>query len=192
MGCVIMASGLSKRFGGNKLLADFLGDPMIMRILAITEGLFSRRVVVTRHPEIAEICKVRGIDAVLHDLPYRSDTVRLGLEAVGDVEGCLFCQADQPLLRQETVKALLLSAAQDPESIWRPCFGENPGSPVLFPRWAFDQLMQLPEGKGGGYIAGMYPDRVRTIQVQDEYELMDADDRETLALLLQRAKGNPF
>lgn len=186
-GCVIMASGLSKRFGGNKLLADFLGEPMIMRILAITEGLFSRRVVVTRHPEIAEICKARGIDAVLHDLPHRSDTVRLGLEAVGDADGCLFCQADQPLLKQETVKALLLSAAQDPGSIWRPCFGENPGSPVWFPRWTFDQLMQLPEGKGGGYIVKAYPHHVRTIQVQDEYELMDADDRETLALLLQRA-----
>jgi len=114
-------------------------------------------------------------------------TARLGLVAVGDADGCLFCQADQPLLKQETVKALLLSAAQDPGSIWRPCFGENPGSPVWFPRWTFDQLMQLPEGKGGGYIVKAYPHRVRTIQVQDEYELMDADDRETLALLLQRA-----
>ena len=54
---------------------------------------------------------------------------------------------------------------------------------MLFPRWTFDQLMHLPEGKGGGYIARMYPDRVRTIPVRDPYELMDADDRETLALL---------
>ena len=31
LGCVIMASGLGKRFGGNKLMADFHGQPMIAR-----------------------------------------------------------------------------------------------------------------------------------------------------------------
>ena len=163
MGCVIMASGLSRRFGGNKLLADFKGEPMFVRILAATEGLFDRRAVITRHPEIAEICRARGIDAVLHDLPYRSD---------------------QPLLKRETVAALLAAARQDRGSIWRPCFEDAPGAPVLFPAWAFDELKHLPEGKGGGYIAKQYPQRVRMIQVANQYELMDADDRETLLLLL--------
>lgn len=187
-----MASGQSKRFGGNKLLADFHGEPMIMRILRATEGLFDRCAVVTRHPEIAAICTGLGMDVVLHDLPLRSDTVRLGLEAVGDVDGCMFCAADQPLLRRETIMALITAAEQDAGCIWRPCFGDAPGSPVLFPRWAFDQLRNLPEGKGGGYVARIYPERVRTIPVRDEYELMDADDRETLALLLRIDSGyNP-
>ena len=31
LGCVIMASGLGKRFGGNKLMEDFHGKPMIQR-----------------------------------------------------------------------------------------------------------------------------------------------------------------
>lgn len=185
LGCVIMASGLSRRFGDNKLLADFCGEPMIMQILRSTEGLFARRVVVTRYPEIVEICSRCGIDVHLHDLPYRSDTVRLGLASVGDVDGCMFCAADQPLLRRETIEALIRSAACDRDSIWRPCFGERPGSPVLFPRWAFDQLMNLPEGKGGGYVIGKYPERVRMLPVADACELMDADDRETLARLVQ-------
>lgn len=188
MGCVIMASGLSKRFGGNKLTADFHGEPMIMRILDATEGIFTRRIVVTRHPEIVEICNGRGIDVILHGLPDRSDTIRLGLETIGDVDGCMFCPSDQPLLKKETIEALVTAAAHDKGSIWRPCFGENPGAPVLFPRWAFDQLMHLPLGKGGGYIARMYPERVRMIPVGSEYELMDADDRETMALLLSREK----
>ena len=29
VGCVIMASGVSRRFGSNKLLADFCGEPML-------------------------------------------------------------------------------------------------------------------------------------------------------------------
>ena len=40
IGCVIMASGLGKRFGGNKLMADFHGEPMVCRILDATEGIF--------------------------------------------------------------------------------------------------------------------------------------------------------
>ena len=34
VGCVIMASGLSRRFGANKLLADFCGQPMLCRAFA--------------------------------------------------------------------------------------------------------------------------------------------------------------
>ena len=183
-GCVIMASGLSKRFGSNKLLADFHGEPMFMRILAATEGMFHRRVVVTRHPEIADICHQHGVSAVLHALPHRSDTVRLGLEAVGDVDSCLFCPADQPLLTKETTASIVLAGAHDPHSIWRPSFEGTPGSPVLFPRWSFDQLMNLPEGKGGAFVARMHPEKVRILPVQNAYELMDADDPETLEKLL--------
>ena len=40
LGCVIMASGLGKRFGGNKLMADFDGQPLICRALTVTDGLF--------------------------------------------------------------------------------------------------------------------------------------------------------
>ena len=181
-----MASGLSTRFGQNKLTVDFRGEPMIMRILSATEGLFARRVVVTRHPEIAALCTTRGMEVRLHDLPYRSDTVRLGLEAVGDVDHCMFCQADQPLLTRATIQALLSAAAGDCDSIWRPAFGGEPGSPVLFPRWAFEPLLHLPQGKGGGYVARLYPERVRTVPVADPYELMDADTPEALALLLKR------
>lgn len=187
--CVIMASGMSRRFGGNKLLAEFHGKPMIRRVLSATEGIFHRRVVVTRHPEVAELCGEAGVDAVLHDLPYRSDTVRLGLEAVGEVDGCLFCAADQPLLRRETVASIVMVAAQDPGSIWRPCYQDEPGAPVLFPRRAFPELLALPQGKGGGYVARMHPEWVRTLPVHDPWELVDADDRERLDKLLEMDAG---
>lgn len=185
-GCVIMASGLGKRFGGNKLVADFHGKPLICKILDATEGLFSRRVVVTRHEAVASICDQRGIPVVLHDFPHRSDTVRLGMESVGNVDSCMFCPADQPLLRRETVASLLLAAVNDPRSIWRTAFGSDPGSPVLFPRWTFSELCCLPQGKGGGAVVKKYPERLHTVSVRDRYELMDVDTPEDLAFLVER------
>ncbi len=56
--CILMASGQGKRFDGNKLLADFHGQPLFERILSTTDlpGLFTTRLVLTIHPEIQKIC----------------------------------------------------------------------------------------------------------------------------------------
>lgn len=184
VGCVIMASGLGKRFGGNKLMADFGGQPMIARILAATEGIFDRRVVVTRHEDVAALCRERDVEVVFHDLPNRNDTVRLGLEAVGNADGCLFCPGDQPLLRKETVEALVSAWKKESDFIWRTAGEGQPGAPILFPKWAFSELLSLPEGKGGGILTKKYPERVRLHPVRDQYELADVDTRETLQELL--------
>ena len=183
VGCVIMASGLGKRFGSNKLMADFDGSPMFLRALQASEGLKDHRVVVTRHEDVAALCRERGIGVIVHDLPHRSDTVRLGLEALGDVDACLFLPADQPLLRRETVSALVRKWDYDPESILRPFCDDTPGAPVLFPKWCFPELLSLPEGKGGGWVIKQYPHRVKGMAVADPYELMDADTPEKLAQL---------
>lgn len=182
-GCVIMASGLGRRFGGNKLLADFHGRPLVCRAMEVTEGLFSRRVLVTRHREVARLARERQIDTVLHDLPHRSDTVRLGLEALGDADACLFLPADQPLLQPQTLQLLLEAWKQDPDCIIRPVWEDTVGSPVLFPARFFPELKALPEGKGGGVLLDRYPDQVRCVSVPDPFQLADADTPEMLETL---------
>lgn len=183
LGCVIMASGLGKRFGSNKLMADFHGEPLIQRALRATDGLFAKRVVVTRHESVAALCRELGADVVLHDLPHRSDTVRLGLEALGDLDACMFLPGDQPLLRRETVAMLLEIRKENPDRIIRPAYEDSEGSPVLFPAWAFPELKTLPEGKGGGVVIKNHPHEVYRASVFDPFELADADTPETLELL---------
>jgi molybdenum cofactor cytidylyltransferase len=185
-----MASGLGRRFGGNKLLAQLAGKPLLQWVLEATSGVFPRRVVVTRHPQVAQLCRALGADVLCHELPYRSDTVRLGLDAVGaDAAGCLFCAGDQPLLHRETVQAMALAFSRDPESIWRLSYGETAGAPVLFPPWAFDQLRQLPQGKGGQALLARYPHRVRTLPARSPWELTDVDTPSDLARLAAYLNG---
>lgn len=186
IGCVIMASGLGKRFGSNKLLADFHGQPMITRILEATEEIFVQRVVVTRTEEIARLCRDRGIKTILHDLPYRSDTVRLGLEAMAGVERCMFAPSDQPLLRQETIASLALASAKASDGIWRTSCDGIHGAPVIFPGWSFPELLTLPEGKGGGNVIKKHSESLRTVNVRDRYELKDVDNPGDLEELLKR------
>ena len=183
IGCVIMASGLGKRFGSNKLMADFQGKPMIQRALVATAGLFSQCVVVTRHEDVAALCREQNVHVVLHDLPYRSDTVRLGLEALGDLDACMFLPGDQPLLRRETVANLLQNWQQHPDCIIRPIHEDTEGSPVLFPSWAFPELKNLPEGRGGGVVIKKHPQEIFRVSVSNPFELADADTPETLEFL---------
>ena len=182
-GCVIMASGLGKRFGSNKLMADFLGRPMLHRALDATEGLFDRRVVVTRHESVAALCRERNVEVLLHALAHRSDTVRLGLEALGEADCCMFLPGDQPLLRRETVAMLLERWRENPDSIIRPVYEDTEGSPVIFPGWAFDELKNLPEGRGGGVVIRNHPHAVCRVSVTNPFELADADTPETLEIL---------
>ena len=183
LGCVIMASGLGKRFGSNKLMADFCGKPMLQRALDATEGLFSHRVVVTRHESIAALCREQNVEVILHALPHRNDTIRLGLEKLKDCDCCMFLPGDQPLLRRETVAILLENWKDHPKQIVRPAYEDTEGSPVLFPAWAFPELMHLPEGKGGGAVVQKYIHEVLRVSISNPFELADADTPEMLTVL---------
>ena len=185
VGCVIMASGLARRFGSNKLLADFGG---------------------TRSAEVEALCKAEGVPCLVHGLPGRNDTVRLGLDALlaarPDLAGCMFLPGDQPLLQRETVESMVGIFGWDTKTrierqketereIFRLAHrfinDPNPlvGSPVLFSKRYFSELRILPEGKGGSVLLRKYPERVHNIFIEDRNELLDADTPEALAELLR-------
>lgn len=196
VGCVIMASGRAVRFGSNKLLADFGGAPLIAQALDASETpALAARVVVTRSPEVAAIAREADVKAILHSLPGRNDTVRLGLEALlselPGLAGCIFLPGDQPLLRKESLEAMArdFSALDEKErAILRLGFRAEDGterleSPVLFGSSYFGALCSLPEGKGGGVVIRQHPESVRAVYAARQEELEDADTVEELERL---------
>lgn len=108
-----MASGVGVRFGGNKLMAELCGAPLVGHVVRATDGLFSRRAVVTRHADVAALCETLGVQVILHDEPCRNDTVRLGMEAMDGCDTVTFVQGDQPLIRPASIVALLRAAERD-------------------------------------------------------------------------------
>ena len=141
---------------------------------------------------------------LLHDLPGRNDTVRLGLSAlleqVPELFGCMFLPGDQPLLCRETVEAMAGISGWDHRTrlerhketereIFRLGFrvrnDPSPltGSPVLFEKGLFQELLTLPQGMGGSVLLRKYPAHVHTVYIADRNELADADTPEALAQL---------
>lgn len=177
IGCIIMASGSALRFGSNKLLTSFNDRPLIQHILDITDGLFIKRVVVTRYDKIAQICQLQAIPYILHNKPYLNDTIRLGMAYLEPQKplGYLFCTSDQPFLQQASLRQLCGSFLSVPYAIERLAYGSSPGNPMLFPQDLAEELKTLPQDRGGSAVAKKYPERVRLVQVQDKYELFDID-----------------
>lgn len=197
VGCVIMASGLSRRFGSNKLLADFCGEPVLCHAFTATDTpQLAARIVVTRSEEVRALCEAHHVPALLHSLPGRNDTVRLGLSALleqlPELGGCMFLPGDQPLLRCTTVEQLVerfRAQNKTEQDIFRPGaqalddLSPLVGSPVLFGKAYFPELLTLPEGKGGSVLLKRYPARVHTACIADREELLDADTPQALAQL---------
>ena len=89
-GCVMMASGLGRRFGGSKLLVPFLGKPLLSWALNATNGLFSRRVVVTRNREAAAFCAALGVETGLTVDDIRKAVVRQAQDGDAEAFGRLY------------------------------------------------------------------------------------------------------
>lgn len=189
LACIVMAAGQARRFGSNKLMQDFGGSPLCSWALAAAwQDCFSKKIVVTAYDAVAALAE--GFTVVRNDCPEQgvSRTIRLGLAAAAECDGALFLTADQPLLTGQTLRRLADGFRQDTTGIYAASCGGRRGSPVLFPRDCFDQLMRLEGNQGGASVIRLYPERLRLIEIP-EAELLDCDTPQMLEQL--RLRQNP-
>ena len=181
LSCIILASGLGQRFGGDKLMADLNGKPVICHIIDKTEEIFTKRVVVTRNEKVRLLCEERGIECIYHDMPGKNDSIRLGVEAVEGSDGCMIFQADQPLLMSETIIEMAVRFSENKEYIYR----LEDASPVIFPEKYYEMLKRLPEDMGGNVIIAKNMGDVISVKAGSEAELYDIDTTEDMEKIME-------
>ena len=178
VGAVLLASGAGRRFGSNKLLADWHGAPLICRALsAVPPALFSRAAVCSPYPRVLALAEVAGF------LPLRnaharegvSASIRLGLGAMTDLDGVLFAVCDQPYLTTESIKRLLDSFLESREAVCALSWQGRRGNPAVFPSSLFPELLALSGDTGGGAVIRRHPDRLRLVEARSPRELVDVD-----------------
>lgn len=183
IGAVLMASGFGRRFGGNKLLAQYRGKALFRWAFdACPAALFDAAAAVSGYPEILKAAEGLGYQAVFNSAPQQgqSASVRLGLEALGEVDAALFAVCDQPRLTRESVERLLSAHRAAPEHITALGWGGRKGNPVIFPSSCFEGLLALTGDVGGGGVVKARPELLRVVDAGAPEELLDVDRAEDL------------
>ena len=196
---VLMASGYGRRYGSNKLLEEFRGKPLFVHALEQAAGSGADSIcVVTRYLEIRDYVdrwkKAGRRDSMDGETlsedrqfshPERgiSESLRLGLSARPEADGCCFMVCDQPLLTSGTLRRMMKAFCCNPDAIFVCSDGRRRGNPVLFPKELFGELMQLTGDNGGRQILRKYPGRIREIIAARPEELCDIDSAKDLEFL---------
>lgn len=187
LGCVVMAAGNARRFGENKLAAPLGGRSLIHRALdAIPAELFDSVAVVTQYQEVMQLAKEFHFAAIENTHPDWgiSHTIELGLSALRGCGAVLFLVSDQPLLRRESVAALVRFWRTQPTMIAALSHGGVRGNPCLFPARFFPELLELRADHGGNAVIRRHQEDLVLLEV-NEQELTDVDTRS----VLERMKG---
>ena len=179
IGCIVMASGLSARYGRNKLLEELGGRPVIVHTVEHLAAAGLVPLVVTRSDAVSALMNRTGVACVVHDGPLKSDTMRVGIEALSpDVAGFLFMPADQPLTLPDSLRSLAAQFLENPTRAARLGHGDTPGSPVLFPAACRNALLAYRGDRGGADVLKSQRIPCDIVQVSHPWELWDVDTPE--------------
>ncbi|HHX38221.1 MAG TPA: nucleotidyltransferase family protein [Clostridiaceae bacterium] len=190
---IVMASGLSRRFGSNKLLRPIAGRPMFMHILNLLHGYQTECmettdvIVVSAWPEILKAADEFGFIAVRNEENEKgiAESIKLGLAAPGSFEPDLaaFFTADQPFFSATSLQKFVRTALLQSDRITCVRAGKRLGNPVAFPRDLFGELQALEGDVGGKAVLRKHPKRVFYVDVP-LHELQDIDTPEDFAAMV--------
>ncbi|MBP3524019.1 MAG: nucleotidyltransferase family protein [Clostridia bacterium] len=186
LGVVLLAAGRSERFGGNKLLADYCGRPMVCRALEAATALRAAcTAVVTGCGEIACLAEAYGCEVITNDAPQlgQSHSICLGVRAMQDMDAVLLMVCDQPRLTGASLERLVQDFMRSEKGIACLRDGTHQGNPAVFSRRYFDELLALQGDRGAKGVLRAHEDDLLVVDTVGPDELADADTPDMLAAL---------
>jgi molybdenum cofactor cytidylyltransferase len=179
---ILLAAGESRRMGSPKALLPYQGQTFIERIctaffsagveeLIVVLGAWEDKLrpALPRHPALRTVVNPQ------YKLGQLSSLV-CGLGALSpDSEAAVVNLVDHPLVRAETITALIASFRTDPVPIIIAAHQGKRGHPVLFSRQVYAELLAAPLEKGAKVVVRKDPARVRQVPLDDPGIVADID-----------------
>ena len=194
VGGVVMAAGLSRRMGRNKLLAELGGKPLLRH--AVEAALASRLdpvIVVTGHDAPGILQALDGLNVIVAHNPRFAEGLSTSLQTgiatlPGDCDGALVLLGDMPGITPALIDRTI--AAFDPA-------GNNPicvaarngkrGHPVLWGRQFFAEIENLSGDTGAQALMTRHAAQIGEIETLDDAPFTDIDTPEALAAYAGRS-----
>lgn len=197
---IVLAAGASSRMGQAKaaLPLGTTGETVVSRVVRtlLGAGLPSVTVVAGAH-----------IDAVRTAMPAFEPRARVvehlgwaegqlssllaGLAAVDDpqLEAVLVTLVDVPLVRPESVAAIVAAWRESRAPIVRPVDGDQHGHPVVFDRAVFDDLRRADPRIGAKAVFAAHAARRLDVAIRDAGAYTDIDTPDEYRTVLKRSAG---
>lgn len=186
---ILLAAGFGRRFGSNKLLYEIGGKPMYRHTLDVMLSLARELkdadvTVVTRYEEIYLDAKESGVLCLMnrHSEQGISSSVQIGLKAnlyPREDAYYLFFTADQPELKEETVRKFLSAFLRAGKGIG--CLSEDgiPKNPCVFHSCYVKELLSIQGDRGGKQVVRSHSEDVFIFEAGGR-ELRDIDTLDQL------------
>jgi len=184
---VVLAAGLARRMGRQKLLLDLKGKPVVRWSVDAVLPHVDDCVVVTGHDDGAVRAALTGLGVRYAVNPHPEDgqgsSIATGVGALQSrTTAALVVLGDQPLTPRDVIPALLAAQRESGKAIAAPSYRGTRGTPVLFASDVFSELRALGGDAGARDVVTVRPDRVAIVEF-DVAMPADVDTPEDLARL---------
>ena len=199
---IVLAAGASSRMGQAKaaLPLGTTGDTVVARVVAtlLAAGLPSVAVVAGAHIDAvrAAMPRFEPRARVVEHLGWAQgqlSSLLAGLAAVDgpNLEAILVTLVDVPLVRPDSVAAIVHAWRQSRAPIVRPVDGDRHGHPVIFDRAVFDDLRCADPAIGAKAVFAAHASRRLDVPIKDDGAFVDIDTPTDYRIVQAMAIGKP-
>lgn len=165
---VVLAAGLARRMGRQKLLLQLQGKPVVRWAVERIAPHAGEVVVVTGQDDVAirEALAGLAVRFAVNPTPQagQGSSIAVGVAALPPwTRAALIALGDQPRLPDAVVPALLAAFARSGRPIVAPVYRGTQGTPVLFASEVFAELRALTGDAGARAIVNARPERVERV-----------------------------
>jgi molybdenum cofactor cytidylyltransferase len=171
-GIVILAAGASSRLGQPKQLLEFQGTTLIRHITQIAVSAVNKPVVVMlgAHCSLIHSQLIRLPVHVVFNPDWSqgmTSSLRKGLMALlyfsPDTEGVIFAVCDQPYITPDLFLEMIAAGSKSQKPIVACLYNNVLGTPVLFKKEYFDELLALKDTEGARQLLQTHPESVEAV-----------------------------
>jgi molybdenum cofactor cytidylyltransferase len=180
--CIILAAGLSSRFGSTKQLFNFKGRSLVQRALDAANGSLADYVILvlgSNSESILSKVDVGRAEIVLNKdfAKGQATSIKSGLSNLPeDSAGAIIMVSDQPFLASSHLNRMVREFHKAKDRVIILSSKGEARNPVLVPRILFQNLMKLKGDLGAKNVVRKY-DNVKLVEIEDEKVFLDIDSR---------------
>jgi len=178
---ILLAAGMSRRFGRNKLLYPVNDNtPMLMLSAQKLVSVLPGSIVVISHEldSYAAELEQLGMYVVVNEHAERGmgSSIATGVRANQNAKSWLIALADMPYIKIETIKQLA-DRLENGAEIVAPAYQQQRGHPVGFNYKYKNELLALNDDIGARHILLNHKNSLELIDTSDPGVLIDMDQR---------------